>query len=178
MTLRITTVVFYLWAVPQLCIFYWNEESVPGCFLQIQCFTHTMQKPKWEYHLADQCLSVSDLPVYGLIQETAHLVDYWAELDFWRDWFWLLLCHTVSYPISLLWPTCWQSAVTILAVELSGFFPFQGAITFVTLKRSVKGQPPLYLRHFYFLKQQSFDLFILWKNALICIMYDCGSHLL
>lgn len=65
-TCRITTIVFYLWVKPQLCIFHWNEESALGSFLQTWCNADTLQKPHWEYHLANQCLAISNLPIYGL----------------------------------------------------------------------------------------------------------------
>lgn len=65
-THRITTIVVYLWVEPPLCIFHWNEESALGYFLQTWCITNTLQKPQWDYRLANQCLLISDLPTYGL----------------------------------------------------------------------------------------------------------------
>lgn len=65
-TCRITTIVFYLWVKPPLCIFHWNEESALGYSLQTWCITNTLQKPQWEYHVANQCLPINDLPVRGL----------------------------------------------------------------------------------------------------------------
>lgn len=65
-TCRITTIVFYLWVKPPLCIFHWNEEPALGYSLQTWCITNTLQKPQWEYRVANQCLPISDLPIYGL----------------------------------------------------------------------------------------------------------------
>lgn len=102
-TRRITTIVFYLWVKPPLCIFHWNEEPALGYFLQTWCITNTVQKPHWEYCVAHQCLPTSDLPVYGLETWSDPPCGLLGKTGLLGRFLAVMLKPTIE---RLLWPSC------------------------------------------------------------------------
>lgn len=137
MTCRITTIVFYLWVKPPLCIFHWNEESALGYFLQTWCITKPCRNLSENIIWLISACRLVIYPFVGLRHEMTHLVDYWAKLDFWGDYW--LSCRAESYHLKtfcehLASSQLWQSWLWSFQTS----FLFQEVIPFATQRREIR----------------------------------------